>query len=318
MRARDLVGKIARRTAPCQTKYGEDKSYMGDDGTLIVGYSSASRTITHKLVHCVESHGINHSMDACWDDDNWEPVDAIVAPKKKRGGPRKINPITEKEDAMDKALVVQAEWSELRGEGSLKIISQKFRNGEFYKGGNKFTGSNGTSLQSMVNPQFVEKYASILYVRGSSKYDDDKIVSTKSKDMFDKILVTIDEYNEEMAKPKAKALTKAQKDGMIEHSKDVAFRAASIFKRFNDRISASKDMDDAMKAKVDLMIGILGCIPMGVDTCPFCVVNDKDCGLCDYRVKHGHCMKGDSTYMATSNMISDLSSYIRSNYWKGL
>jgi hypothetical protein len=224
-----------------------------------------------------------------------------------------------KEDPMDKALVVQSEWSEIKGEGWMKIIKQDCKYPRFYGSKDNFKGSNGTILKSVSVPQFKGPDGpKTLYVRGGTKSHDNDILSIDDKMLFDAFLATIDEYNEEMAKPKVAALTQAQKDSIVNYSKDIATRAASIFSSFGDNINKSKDMDGAMKAKVQLMTSLLGCIPMGVDTCPFCVVNHNNCDVCEYKNKHGNCLHGDSVYITTSDMIGDLRDYINTNYWKGV
>jgi hypothetical protein len=219
----------------------------------------------------------------------------------------------------NRALVVQAEWSEIKGEGYMKIVKQKYERGNFYKGAASFSGSNGTILKSVGAPQLHGPDGwSTMYVRGNCRHDDNKTISTTDKNLFDKLLVTINEYNEVMARPKVVALTQSQKDGIVSYSKDIASRAASIFATFATNINQSTDMDSAMKAKVRLMTGLLGCVPMGIDTCPFCVLNGNACEGCTYKDKHGICSTYESAYMETSNKIRDLKEFINENYWKGM
>jgi len=217
---------------------------------------------------------------------------------------------------MNKALVVQSEWCELFGQGAIKIISQLFRGNKFYNGSNVFEGSNGTCLQSECTPAFGVVKQNTLFVRGSDTNADHNIFTTRSHEFFDKILHTVGEYNEAMDKPKVVMLTQEQKDGIVSYSKGIATRAASIFATFAD--NKSTNMDGAMKAKVQLMTSLLGCIPMGIETCPFCVVNDNNCDVCEYKNNHGNCLHGISVYNTTSAMIGNLRDYIRTNYWKGI
>jgi len=220
---------------------------------------------------------------------------------------------------MDKALVVQSEWSELKGGGIFKIIKQDNIETLFNRTSNCFKGSNGTILKSVGSPELHGPDGdNTMYVRGSSKKDDDNIISTTNKDLFNKFLVTIDEYNEAMARHEVKELTQSTKDHITNHSKYLAKRVKGVLDTFAENIDESKNVSDAMNAKVQLMTSLLSCIPMGVETCPFCVINHNDCSVCEYKNKHGNCLNKDSTYQKISDMIGNLRNYISNNYWKGL
>ena len=79
---------------------------------------------------------------------------------------------------------------------TIEVIEQEGRNDGFNRGDYMFTASNGFELRSDSVPQAVEDG---LYVRGSNRHEDNRLVTPISRKWLDKLRVAVREYN--TAKP---------------------------------------------------------------------------------------------------------------------
>jgi hypothetical protein len=97
------------------------------------------------------------------------------------------------------ALEVKAEWFDDFGVGLIKIVNQKHRNNDFAKNRHySYKASNGIVLSSVFFPAYDIYNKYLLHVRGNKSEEDDKICVVPFRDVYEQILVAIQEYNETM------------------------------------------------------------------------------------------------------------------------
>lgn len=75
MKAKELIGKLATRTAPVTYTTGvKDSSYMGDVLKIL---NADDELIAYEHTDGI-SQGKIHTFGACWCDDNWKPIDDFM------------------------------------------------------------------------------------------------------------------------------------------------------------------------------------------------------------------------------------------------
>ena len=90
----------------------------------------------------------------------------------------------------------------------IKIIRQKYKCFNFYKGGHRFEASNGFRLISDGCPEVAENnrptkrgdhmYANELFVRGSLSYRDNDMTTAYGQAYIAELKIAVEEYNDHM------------------------------------------------------------------------------------------------------------------------
>ena len=108
------------------------------------------------------------------------------------------------------------------------------------------------------------------------------------------------------------------KDAVTRVVEDLEARKIEVVATFDKWVTAmkrAKTVNGVMKAKKELLVGVIENLPLYADACYFCMLNEG-CSDCEYTKEHGFCGDDEASFTVIATAWENLQDLIVETYWK--